>query len=404
MKHPPVQYFPANRKITSHSDVPAFKYQKQNPIMNASPFHLGLLAATAMAASAFAQSGPAYEKAAGIRYPKIDFADVSLKDAAAFLSQASRDLTPDKNGINIILKTVSMEPKPVSLRLANIPAPEAIQYCAEAAGYSVRWTGNAAILSDDKTAPLPNVAFHAGGAGLAQRAAKTVLPRIAFKEASTREVLEFLAEKTRQPAPNETKLNIILNTAAAARPPAPTQAIPGLASTVKIAGLDEPPAVPPPTPVQGEELAARRLSFEMTGTTLPEVVRIVALLANATVRWDTHAVIVGPAGTETRPSVVNTVAIKGQVIMEKLSTIEIPKMDFQAATMSECANFLSRKLKELDTEGKGVNLLASGSAANAMLTLKLDSIPALEALRYMAELSGTDLRIEHNAIIFQPRN
>lgn len=375
--------------------------------MNASSFQFAAIALTALTAGAFAQSGPAFERAAGIRYPKIDFADASLPDAAAFLAKASRDLTPDKSGINIILKTVSIAPKPVSLRLANIPAPEAIRYCADAAGYSVRWSGNAAILTDDKTAPLPTVAFNAGGAGLAQRAMKTILPRIDFKDATTREALDFLAKKARQPAPNESKLNIILNTAAVARPAAAQQGasgIPGLPGAVKIAGLDEPPATPPPAPPKVEDLAARRLSFEVTNTPLPEVVRIVALLADATVRWDTHAVIIGPAGTEARPSVVNTVAIKGQVIMEKLSAIEIPKVDFQSATMSECASFLSRKLKELDTEGKGVNLLASGTAANALLTLKLESIPAMEALRYMAELSGTDLRIEHNAIVFQPRN
>lgn len=372
--------------------------------MKASPFQLAAIAFTALTAGAFAQSGPAYEKAAGIRYPKIDFADATLQDAATFLARASRDLTPDKSGINIILKTVTREPKTISLHLANIPAPEVIRYCADAAGYSVRWSGNAAILSDDKAVPLPTVAFNAGGAGLAQRAAKTVLPRIDFKDATTREVLEFLSKKTRQPAPNETKLNIVLNTAAVARPVAPQQGIPGLPGAVKIAGLDEPPAAPPPAPVNAEELAARRVSFGVTNTTLPEAVRIVALLADATIRWDTHAVIVGSAGTETRPSIVNTVAIKGQVIMEKLSAIEIPRLDFQAATMSECATFLSRKLKELDTEGKGVNLLASGTAASAVLTLKLETIPALEALRYMAELSGTDLRIEHDAIVFQPRN
>lgn len=372
--------------------------------MNASPFQFAAIILSILTAGAFAQSGPAYEKAAGIRYPKVDFADATLQDAASFLSRASRDLTPDKSGINIILKTVSKEPKPISLHLANIPAPEVIRYCADAAGYSVRWSGNAAILTDDKTAPFPTVAFNAGGAGLAQRAAKTVLPRIDFNAATTREALDFLARKARLPAPGETKVNIILNTAAVASPTVPQQGIPGLPGGVKIAGLDEPPAAPPPAPVKAEELAARRLSFGVTNTTLPEAVRIIALLSDATVRWDTHAVIVGSTGTEARPSIVNTVAIKGQVIMEKLSAIEIPRLDFQAATMSECATFLSRKLKELDTEGKGVNLLASGTAASALLTLKLETIPALEALRYMAELSGTDLRIEHDAIVFQPRN
>ena len=70
--------------------------------------------------------------------------------------------------------------------------------------------------------------------------------------------------------------------------------------------------------------------------------------------------------------------------------------------MRDCCNFLAKKIKDLDLERKDINLLASGTAADERLNLRFQSIPVIEALRYMAEVSGTDLRIEHNALIFQP--
>ena len=50
--------------------------------MNTPSFRTAAFAFAALAATTFAQSGPAFDKATGIRFPKIEFADAKLEDAA----------------------------------------------------------------------------------------------------------------------------------------------------------------------------------------------------------------------------------------------------------------------------------------------------------------------------------
>ena len=360
------------------------------------------LALAALTATSFAQTGSAYEKAASIRYPKLDFAEASLEDAVAFLRKASAPRATDKTSFNLVIQPGKSVPKPITLHLANIPAPEAVRYCAEAAGYNVRWSGGFAILSEQNPPALPDVTFLAGGVGLAKKMSGVVFPRLEFRNSTTREALEFVSKKARDLAPTGPILNIVVQSPIAAKAAISAKPIPGLEGTVIVAGLEPPPA-PVPATTEAPEIGERELTLTVNNTPVPELLRIIALLTGTTVRWDSNAVVLGDKGCEKRPEVVNTVAIKGKLIMEKLANIEIPKLEFREAKMSECADFFSKKLKELDIEGKGFNLLASGASADRMLTFKLDKIPALEALRYMAELSGTDLRIEHNALVFQPR-
>lgn len=358
-------------------------------------------ALAAFTVTAFAQSGAAFEKASGIRYPKIDFADATLEDAAAFLSKASRDLTADKSGVNILIKSPTAAQKKVTLRVTSMPGAEAIRYCAEAAGFFVTWTGDAAVFSDQKNVASPTVAYDGGGRTLAGRAAKMIIPKVDFRDATMREALEFLASKSASLAPGGQRLNIIINSPPASRGAAPKPA--AKPSEISIPGLEPAQPTTPAAPVSTDPLADRRLSFQLNNASVAETLRIVALTSGATVRWDTNAVIIGPAGSETRPQIVNAVAMKGKVTMEKLGNWELPKIDFRESKMNESCDFLVRKLRDLDLDKKGVNLLTAGTSAGEEITMRIENAPALEILRYMAELSGTDLRIEHHALIFQPK-
>jgi hypothetical protein len=355
-------------------------------------FRIAAVVLATFTSSSFAQSGAAFDRASSFRYPKISFAQASLEDAVGFLARASRDLTADKNGLNIVIKTDKTPTAKITLQLTDIPATEAVRYCAEAAGFSVTWMGNTAVLSATKSVPAPAVAFDGAGRGLFTAASKFILPKIDFQSASTREVLEFLAAKNR--------LNIVFNAPSSPRPMPPSRVPAEKPEEFSIPGLEPAaPSQPPPPPFLS--LGDTRLTFQTTHTSVAETLKIAALLTGASIRWDSNAVVFGPAGTETRPQIVNSVAIKGKVLMEKLAGIEIPKIDLREANLRECCEFLSRKIKELDSERKDVNLLVNGPAAEQLVTLKLDAAPASEVLRYLAELTATDLRIEHHAIVFE---
>jgi len=217
-----------------------------------------------------------------------------------------------------------------------------------------------------------------------------------------REVLEFVSAKSASLSGDGSRLNIILDSPTAARMEEHAKAAAPAPAGIVVAGLDEPAAPKAPEP-PATPLAEQRVSFTLKNTSVAELLRLTALVSGAGVRWDSAAVVIGPTGVTTRPAVTNTVAVKGRVLMERLAAIEIPKLEFRDARLGEAVTFLSRKITELDPERKSVNLLANGTAADEEVTLRADRIPALEALRYIAELSGTELRIEHSAIILQPR-
>ena len=388
-----------NRNITfSHTDF-ALQSLHAIPTMKKS-FHIAFALAV-LTATTFAQSGAAFDKASSIRFPKIDLADATLEAAAAFLTKASRDLTPDKIGLNIVIKSAAPAQKKVTLRVTAMPGAEAVRYCAEAAGFSVTWSGDVAIFSDQKNVPSPTVAYDIGGRSSFARASKMIVPKVDFRDATMREVLEFLAAKSTSLSPGAQRLNIIFNSPPATRPAPGKQ--PTKPDEITIPGLEPTLSTTPAAPTSTDLLADRRLSFQLSNSSIAETLRIVALMSGATIRWDANAVLVGPAGSESRPQIVNTVAIKGKIIMEKLSALQLPKLDFRESKMNESCDFLVRKMKELDPEKKGLNVLTNGTASAEELILKIENAPALEVLRYMAELSGTDLRIEHHALVFQPK-
>jgi hypothetical protein len=96
-------------------------------------------AAPVPAADALAnQRGAALEKARAIIFPKIDLHDATLSETVDFLRAKSKDLDPDKQGVNLILMTQpnGADPK-LTLSVTNIPLSEALRYVAALAGFDI---------------------------------------------------------------------------------------------------------------------------------------------------------------------------------------------------------------------------------------------------------------------------
>lgn len=360
-------------------------------------FRTLLLAISLISSQAFAQSGAAFERAAAIRFPKIEFAEAPLRESVDFLVRTSRDLTSDKLPINVVIKCAAEPTKTVTLKVTNMPAPEAIRYCADAAGLFVTWSGETAIISDQKTPTMPTVAFDGGGRMHQQRASKIIIPKVDFRASTTREVLEFVSRKTKELHPQQLSLNIALNSPAAPRPapdPKQPEAIPGIPE-------DPAHAKPAPEPGAPVPLDSRTMTFKLSNVSVPELLRIVGLMTDSTIRWDSYAVVFGAKETANRPQVVNRVAMKGKVLTDRLNSFAIPVLDFREARLADGCEFMVRKIKELDPEQKSINIVAAGAAPDRVVTLRLIDVPPMELLRYISELSGTELRIEHHAFFFQ---
>jgi beta-lactamase regulating signal transducer with metallopeptidase domain len=97
-------------------------------------------------------------------------------------------------------------------------------------------------------------------------------------------------------------------------------------------------------------------------------------------------------------------------IEAKLKAIVFPVVQFRDATIAEAMEFLRVKSRDLDATStnpaqKGVTILVRGAEENkARITLDLREVPLGQAIRYVAELAGLEIRVEPYAILVAPKS
>ncbi len=156
-------------------------------------------------------------RAEAIILPKVEFQDASLDEALEFLRIKSKDLDPEKKGINIIVvKPKESGGASVSLELKDIPLIEALRYVAELSGLELRFDEHSAILeapkkeqAAPKAAPAPAIAPERAKTAVMKRAEAIIFPKIEFQDATLFEALEFLRIKSKELDPEKKGINII---------------------------------------------------------------------------------------------------------------------------------------------------------------------------------------------------
>jgi beta-lactamase regulating signal transducer with metallopeptidase domain len=82
-----------------------------------------------------------------VRLPKVQFRQATLTDAVDFIRFKTLNLDPEKKGLNIVVKPGGAPETKIDLQLYNIPAWEALRYCAQLAGYTLSAEENLAVLT-----------------------------------------------------------------------------------------------------------------------------------------------------------------------------------------------------------------------------------------------------------------
>ena len=85
------------------------------------------------------RSGPDLEAALGkILIPKVDFRDVSVREAVAFVSQKVRELSGGKQSVNVVWLASPEQTADarVTLSLQNVPASDVLRYIGDSANLS----------------------------------------------------------------------------------------------------------------------------------------------------------------------------------------------------------------------------------------------------------------------------
>jgi len=93
----------------------------------------------------------------------------------------------------------------------------------------------------------------------------------------------------------------------------------------------------------------------------------------------------------------------GFAVEHKLKSMVV-SVDFNDATLEEATQALTVMSRQLDPTHKGVEfVLEPGAiAAGRHVTLKLDSVPLGETLRYVCELSGVRYRVDERFVSILP--
>ncbi len=214
-----------------------------------------------------------------------------------------------------------------------------------------------------------------GGLTLIQTNTNTrwLFPKIDFHDATVRECVEFLITKGKQLDPKGEGVNIVLRNA--------------------------------------DKFADTRISLSLSDVPLPEVLRYVAVIAKCEVMKEEFAYVIQPAGTAAKagagkPAGATAPAPAKPVgaALRKAAAIVFPKIDLNAATLSQTIDFLREKSKDLDPEKRGVNLILMPAAEgkDPRITLSLANIPLTEALRYIAGLAGLEVAADDHAITLRP--
>ena len=102
-------------------------------------------------------SGPSLLSALrNITIPTIDFRDVTVREAVAFVTQKVHELSGGRRSLNVvwIVPPETTEDKRVTLNLQNVPAAEVLRYIADAAGLRFNYDAYAVKI---RAAPPENI-------------------------------------------------------------------------------------------------------------------------------------------------------------------------------------------------------------------------------------------------------
>jgi beta-lactamase regulating signal transducer with metallopeptidase domain/lipopolysaccharide export system protein LptA len=235
-------------------------------------------------------------------------------------------------------------------------------------------SGNVKIETGQATITAAQAEITPKKTGAAAAAEKIIFPKIDFRDATVREVIEFLAEKSKRLDGKGEGVNIVIRNA--------------------------------------EKIGEARITLALSNVPLLEMLRYVAELANCELVPEEFALVVGPKQPGKTPA-PNTPAAPAapaaakpvEAALKKADAIIFPRIDFRDATLAECVEFLVIKSRTLDAEGKGVNIVVNGAdkIREAKLTLNLSRVPLTEVLRYVAALADCELVREEFAFVIRPK-
>ena len=156
--------------------------------------------------------------------------------------------------------------------------------------------------------------------------------------------------------------------------------------------------------------------------------------------WQADSAWLLPTGGDVKrpeqenPSVRLQNAGLNQAILQKMSEIKFPEINFREASLADVVTYLSEQSRKLDPKGEGVNIVlgpgvsgggestpaaavgadvgaapaaapaapAAGGTGGRSITLQLHNIPMIDALKLIVPLAGLKYRVDSFAVVLLP--
>jgi beta-lactamase regulating signal transducer with metallopeptidase domain len=279
------------------------------------------------------------KKAQSIIIPKIQFKDASLRESLDYLARKSRELDPEGKGVSIVLRSEPVDPKGITFTAEKISLLEALKSI---------------------TAHF-NLAFRVEGFAI------SIVPTSA---------LQAVVLKEYQLPPGfipDSELN--------------KDALSKFGKADVSRYLAKLGVSPQPTPLSVYTPATQRL-----------------LMRNTLVNHDLLSTLIDDYASRRPREDVEESPRKASLVEGKLNSIILPKLQYREATARECMEHLQKWSAQCDPEKVGVKFTVHipEGTPDARISLSLQNVPLIEALKYVTNLGNLGYRIAENEVFIAP--
>jgi hypothetical protein len=127
--------------VAAEKPAPAESARPERPVQSVLP---GRAAQPAQPSRAF---HPLRERIGQIRMPDVQFREASLPDIIEFLAKETRELDPQKLGVNFVLMREPDPGRTITLQLRDVPLTELLRYLSELSGLAYRVERSAVVFA-----------------------------------------------------------------------------------------------------------------------------------------------------------------------------------------------------------------------------------------------------------------
>lgn len=158
-----------------------------------------------------------------------------------------------------------------------------------------------------------------------------------------------------------------------------------------------------------EELRNTPVTLKLQNVSLGQALWFLSGIARLEISIDQHAVMLSKATEWKRRPVKPSAADKA--VMQKLREIVVPGVEFSSVPLGDAIDLMRSYSSQLDTtepdpKKRGINFVFIPDPAaekEPEVTFTLNRVPLSEVLRYTAELTGFEARIEKGVVVIAPK-